>query len=171
MKNKIVLLLFLGILGMGHGFAQSLTPMVISTSGGYVSNTAGSLSFTVAEMTMVQTFASTENFLTQGFQQPGDWYASVNEVDISGDISIYPNPSNGNFTITVNSQENGFSQIYLYDLMGQTTFSTQMDILPGNNTEKIDIGVYPTGIYFLKYLFTSDNGQKETRVIKINLIN
>jgi hypothetical protein len=172
MKNKIVLFLFLGIVGMGHSIAQSLTPTVISSSGGYFSNTSGSLSSTVAEMTMVQTFTSTGNFLTQGFQQPEDWFTSVNEEQLAdGTISIYPNPSYGKFNITVNSLENGFAQIDLYDFMGQTTFSTQIDIRPGYNAEKIDIGVYANGIYFLKYLFTGDNGKKETKVIKINLIN
>lgn len=115
MKNKFILLLFLGVIGGNTLHAQSLTPTVVASSGGYYSSAAGSLSATVAEMTMVQTFTSTNNFLTQGFQQPGEWYSSVKEDQTSGSISVYPNPSNGKFSITVNSTENGSAKIHVYD--------------------------------------------------------
>ena len=170
MKNKFILLLVLGVVAGSTLFAQSLTPMVISSSGGYYSSAAGSLSATVAEMTMVQTFTSMGNYLTQGFQQPEEWYASVKEDQVPGNISIYPNPSNGKFNITVNSLEKGLAQIHLYDILGQKTFSSQMGIGSGVNTENIDITGYATGMYFLEYLYAGDNGKKESKVIKINLV-
>lgn len=49
--------------------AQSLTPQVIATGGGYQSNAAGSLSFTIGE-TNIHTLNSATHILTQGFQQP-----------------------------------------------------------------------------------------------------
>jgi len=171
MKNKIILFFVIGVLAGSTIFAQSLTPVVISSSGGYYSSAAGSLSATVAEMTMVQTFTSMGNFLTQGFQQPEEWYASVKEEQVPGNISIYPNPSNGKFSITVNSKENGLARIQLYDVLGQITFSRQMDISTGLNTENIDISRYSMGLYFLEYLYTGNNGKKESKVIKINIVN
>jgi len=53
-------------------YAQSLSPTVISSTGGFSSNANGSLSYTVGEMTMVQTFSAGGNILTQGFQQPNE---------------------------------------------------------------------------------------------------
>ncbi len=122
-------------------------------------------------MTMVQTFTSMGNFLTQGFQQPEEWYASVKEEQVPGNISIYPNPSNGKFSITVNSKDKGLAQILLYDILGQKTFIMQMEIGTGLNTGNIDIRAYAMGIYFLEYLYTGDKGKKESKVIKINLVN
>jgi len=172
MKNKIILFLVLGVFAGSTLIAQSLTPMVISSSGGYYSNAAGSLSATVAEMTMVQTFTSMGNFLTQGFQQPEEWYVSVNEEKPQdGAISIFPNPSNGKFSIVVNSPEKGKASIHLYDILGQQTFSRLMDIRTGVNTENIDITGNALGMYFLEYIYTGDNGKKESKVIKINLVN
>ena len=49
--------------------AQSLSPQVIASAGGYQSNAAGSLSFTIGE-TNTQTLSSATHMLTQGFQQP-----------------------------------------------------------------------------------------------------
>ena len=45
-----------------------------------------------------------------------------------------------------------------------------MDISVGVNTENIDIRAYAMGMYFLEYLYTGDNGKKESIVIKINLV-
>lgn len=49
--------------------AQSLSPQVIASSGGFFSNGSGSLSWTLGE-TMTETFTGGSNQLTQGFQQP-----------------------------------------------------------------------------------------------------
>jgi len=172
MKNKIILFLVLGVFAGSTLFAQSLTPFVVSSSGGYFSSAAGSLSSTVAEMTMVQTFSSMGNYLTQGFQQPGEWYASVKEEQqTDGNISIYPNPSDGKFYITMNSKEKGLAQIQLYDILGQKTFSRQMEIGTGLNTENIDIRDYAVGMYFLEYLYTGADRKKESKVMKINIVN
>ncbi|MBK7761903.1 MAG: hypothetical protein IPI46_00835 [Bacteroidetes bacterium] len=49
--------------------AQSLSPQVIASAGGFQTNSAGSLSFTIGE-TNTLTLSSANNMLTQGFQQP-----------------------------------------------------------------------------------------------------
>lgn len=172
MKKRIFLLLFLGAFWVGQSNAQSLTPTAISSSGGYYSNAAGSLSATVAEMTMVQTFASAENFLTQGFQQPGDWYASVDEDNlISDNLTISPNPSDGNFAISVETSESGTCSINVYDLFGQLISTTELDVSKGMNYKSFDLRSYPQGIYLLEYIFTASDGKKDSKIIKINIIH
>jgi hypothetical protein len=49
--------------------AQTLSPEVISSAGGYFENTDASLSWTLGE-TVTETFTGTNVILTQGFQQP-----------------------------------------------------------------------------------------------------
>jgi hypothetical protein len=49
--------------------AQSVSPQVIASAGGYQSNPIGSISFTIGE-TNTQTLSSATHMLTQGFQQP-----------------------------------------------------------------------------------------------------
>jgi hypothetical protein len=50
-------------------YAQYVVPQVIASAGGYQSNGAGSLSFTIGE-TNTLTLSSANHMLTQGFQQP-----------------------------------------------------------------------------------------------------
>ena len=64
-RNIIIVSCFL--IAFSRANAQSLSPSVISSAGDFFSNASGSLSSTVAEMTMVETFSSTNNKLTQGF--------------------------------------------------------------------------------------------------------
>jgi len=75
--------------------AQMLTPTVIASTGGFSSNANGSLSYTVGEMTMVQTFSANGNILTQGFQQPNEVLTGL--IDLTqgqfGSFVVYPNPA------------------------------------------------------------------------------
>ncbi len=68
---KIYLLIALTTLFFCTSNAQSLSPQVISTSGGYLTNSKGSLSVTIGELTAVETISNTSInlILTQGFQQ------------------------------------------------------------------------------------------------------
>ncbi len=74
MNNKIKFILVLFIVKLSNYQivklnAQSLSPQVIASAGGYHSNANNSLSFTIGE-TNTQTLSSASNMLTQGFQQP-----------------------------------------------------------------------------------------------------
>ena len=93
--------------------AQSLSPKVIASAGGYQSNTAGSLSFTIGE-TNTQTFTSATHMLTQGFQQSfklnllnlkaylqGYYVGSGLMKDVLFNQSVYVSPSTITDTITI----------------------------------------------------------------------
>src|SRR4051812_9015968 len=58
--------------------AQSLSPKVIASAGGYFTSANASLSWTLGE-TMGQTFTNGNNVLTQGFQQP---YVTVSLLNL-----------------------------------------------------------------------------------------
>jgi uncharacterized delta-60 repeat protein len=68
--------------------------------------------------------------------------------DLSTDV-IYPNPSNGNFTLQINNII-GTENIEIYTLMGQKIYSKSIV----ENESSIDVSNQPKGIYFYKI---SDN--------------
>ena len=170
MKTKLVLIAIIGLLSF-TAKSQTLTPSVVSSSGGFYSNGSGMLSFTVAEMTMVQTFSSINNMLTQGFQQPEDLTTGVNEqVAESGDISLYPNPSNGNFVLSYTNNDNSEVLIRIYNLAGQVVLEKQASQSIGSNKVNFDISNFNQGMYILELTTTNANGEKKSGYHKISLV-
>lgn len=68
MKKIIPICLWANML-IGQLNAQSLTPQVVATAGGYQSGANASISFTIGE-TNITTLTTSTYMLTQGFQQP-----------------------------------------------------------------------------------------------------
>lgn len=162
---KTIFICVLGLMTVCIVQAQSLSPTVIASTGGYFSNGSGSLSSTVAEMTMIETFHATTSILTQGFQQPADIETSIDETTLA-DVSIYPNPTNGQFSLTVNAPASGSASVSVYDLLGQTIQSQELAISSGLNRMAFDIRGCSTGIYMLYY--RDETGSK---TIKFNVTN
>lgn len=73
-----------------------------------------------------------------------------------GLISIYPNPSNGEFTI----KSEVATHIVIYDMIGKTVFEGTVNA----GTQKIDLNNYPSGQYLLKA--TSADGSDNKVIIK-----
>jgi len=170
MKNRFLLCLFIGVLCAGTVRAQSLTPIVVASSGGYFTSGSGSISSTIAEMTMVQTFESAGIFITQGFQQPAESYMSVEE-EIAGHFGVYPNPTSGKFTVTVDAAENGYVEIKLYSLHGKVVLAQRISAAAGNHQFVVDISGLDAGVYMLECTHYKSSGQSETGIVKINLTN
>ena len=68
-------------------------------------------------------------------------------------ISVFPNPSNGVFTLQVTDEERGMKNIEVYNVLGEKVFS-QLSICKSKFS--IDLFSQPNGIYF--YRVVSENG-------------
>ena len=172
MKNKSLLFIFLfSFVSFYYSKSQTLTPTVISSSGGFYSSANASLSFTVAEMTMVETFTATNNILTQGFQQPEDFTDGILEAhELSGDFIVYPNPTSGKFTMNFLSDKNSEATITIYNLVGQVILTKTISQTTGNNTLNFDISNNSQGIYMLEFSYVNTKGEKIKSFQKINLV-
>ncbi len=73
----------------------------------------------------------------------GSLITSVDEQDVAP-VAIYPNPSNGNFTLTSNQQ---IEQLSVFSILGKVVFTTQMPAL----NQTIDLTAMGKGIYFVRY--------------------
>src|SRR4051812_29684153 len=101
--------------------AQLLSPSVISAAGNTANNASYSMSYTIGEMAMVQTFAAEGNILTQGFQQPSDVLLSALAhfpADESGSFIIYPNPAVDNLWFGFQYPQAGDISVALYNATG-----------------------------------------------------
>jgi hypothetical protein len=172
MKNKLFILIgMLGFAGITTTQSQMLSPVVLSSSGGFAISSNVMLSYTIAEMTMVQTAISSGNILTQGFQQPEGHFVSIPESPvIPGKLFIYPNPTNGNFTINYLSNERNETTIKLYDFTGQLVLTKNIPPVNGITSVNFDISSLSQGIYILSIPLVNAKGEKKTEFHKINLI-
>ncbi len=155
--------------------AQMLTPTVIASTGGYSQNANGSLSYTVGEMTMVQTFSANGNILTQGFQQPNDNITGLIDMtkDEFGSFVVYPNPAVDNLWFGFLLPEEGKVEITLYNAIGQKisdVYNTNYD--SGKIVEQLNVSLYAAGMYILTMNFVSDkDGKLHSVSKKFQIIN
>ncbi len=83
---------------------------------------------------------------------------AITEIDLSDNISLYPNPTNGVVNIKSNGIEYKYNQVIVYDLNGK-------EMMKINNATSIDISTLSNGIYIFR--ISTDNG---VAIKKINLI-
>lgn len=171
MKVKILLLWTFVMLLSISTYAQSLSPVSISSSGGYYSAGGNSLSVTVAEMTMVQSFIQPSNMLTQGFQQPEQLTTAIAENEVMlGDVLVYPNPSNGQFNISYSALKEGEFMVRIFNSIGQVVFDQSYGASIGPNKITFEIGQFRQGIYMLELRTADVNGKQKSSIHKINLV-
>ena len=140
------------LFGFGSVFCQTIQPNIITTSGDYFKpNTSSpSLSWTIGEC-ITETYSSTNNMLTQGFQQGHYNAVAIDEIsDKDFSITVFPNPTSDFINISIKSlSENpAIYIIELYDLQAKKLYTTS------NYQEEfqMDMHTYPAGTYLLKVM-------------------
>jgi hypothetical protein len=86
----------------------------------------------------------------------------ISEMSFENAFSIYPNPSNGNFTITCSAIPNASVLAKVYDLLGRVVHQEQLNFSNKEATLKLNI---PTGSYILELKDEAGNVQRERIVI------
>jgi hypothetical protein len=99
---------------------------------------------------------------------PGLTYTSINtglskpleNHSITDIVSVFPNPTNGNFSVNVKSENaNSNNQLTIYNVVGKVIVKKNLENTSGNFSDKIDLSAYPNGMYFIE---VSVDGKKST---------
>ncbi len=80
------------------------------------------------------------------------------------DITVYPNPTNGQFTV-LSSVGSGQLSVEIYNVLGEKVYS-QLNIQ--NSTFGINISSEPNGIYLIRILDKDGNLVGMKKVVKTN---
>jgi len=80
--------------------------------------------------------------------------SKVENIEIS-DIVIYPNPNNGDFNISFNTQETTNVTIEIYNLMGQKVISQIEQIDINNNIVKFNNANLPEGLLIVNVIYNN----------------
>ena len=100
-----------------------------------------------------------KNISYRAFRFKWDIYTSVKAVlGATYVVNVYPNPSNGNFNISIEGESNGTASVVVFDEQGKSVGATTI-----NGTGEIDLSGNAAGIYFVKT--TTETGITVNRVV------
>ncbi|MBL4657754.1 MAG: T9SS type A sorting domain-containing protein, partial [Flavobacteriales bacterium] len=90
-------------------------------------------------------------------------------VDAIGEIAndvvfkIYPNPNTGQFIVELNNLNNEVYQLEIRNILGQVTFSENVNEKNGNFYQQVDLTSSETGVYFIS--LTNDEGKITKKLV------
>ena len=65
------------------------------------------------------------------------------------DLSFYPNPNDGRFTLRFSAPESGATAVRIFDTTGRTVYEEKLGDFSGAYEKQIDISAEAKGVYFL----------------------
>ena len=82
---------------------------------------------------------------------------SVSEIELTTKISVYPNPSNGVFTVDMKSINSTSVLIEVIDVKGVTVHTQRLDVVQGNLRHSVNTDHLVSGVYFVRVSVESEN--------------
>lgn len=152
---RTILILFIIATCCPKLFAQE----VVATSGTTLSNSGGSISFTIGEG-VANTLTKGDKTITQGFQQ-GNLSVSIVSVlkDLDFSISVFPNPTSDVLTLKLTKEDLTGLQYLLFDISGRLISQKNLE----TNETTINVNQLNNGLYLIKV----QEGMKELKTFKI----
>jgi hypothetical protein len=157
--KRILFLLSINICGVLFANAQSISPSIINSNGGFATIGGNTYEWSIGEMVLVHTASAGSIVITQGLLQPGkpNSGAGFGESQFIFDhVNIYPNPTDNIFYLSADFQEQGQINTILYDMNGKI-ISIQSQELNGSKRDfPFNISNLASGNYMLIVTFTPE---------------
>ena len=155
--NKLMamksILLFVSLLTVLFSQAQTtISRQIIGSTGGSFNNATIDVNYSVGEA-VITTVTSGPIILTQGFQQTDIGLAAINEIEISHEITVYPNPTGGvlNIAFSENVAKNGTVNVRIYDLQGKLVFQGIENANASSGGMQLDLSSLHLGQYLVHF--------------------
>lgn len=159
-KNKSKLLFLGAAMLMGTlCFAQSIAPQAVNSAGVKMTQSNGSLNFTVGELVVKNQTDANGNSLGNGFTSSATGSTTVLSVNTPDkdvlNVSVYPNPTTDLVTVDVATTTLSRLVVEITDLQGKTLSSSQYAGV--SNKIGINTAAYSAGSYLL--LLKNESGK------------
>ena len=148
-KTKPITLLIAALLMGTLSYAQSIAPQSVNSGGTKMSQSNGSLSFTVGELVVLNLSDSEGNTLGGGFTAGATLTTvSIHETDATLlDIKVFPNPTSDLVNIQINHSTIDQVVLTITDLQGKEVYNGKYAGI--SNVIGINTASYATGTYVL----------------------
>jgi hypothetical protein len=132
--------------------AQGISPQSINSGGATMTQSNGSLSFTVGELVVLQLYDSLGNSLSSGFTNAATTATTITTIESPGpevlDMTVYPNPTSDLVSIRIKSTKLEKLLISILDAQGK---EVSHGLYAGvSNTIGINLHDYATGTYIMQ---------------------
>ncbi|MDO8971824.1 MAG: T9SS type A sorting domain-containing protein, partial [Saprospiraceae bacterium] len=87
--------------------------------------------------------------------------SAVENGDLTSNMSVFPNPTNGKFTVSITNPEATDMTIELVNVSGQVVYRNEVKAAYSYNDE-IDASQFAKGVYYLKV-----NNGKDVKIEKV----
>lgn len=149
------------VLLSGLGMSVVLAQESVNTTGGNLSGTSGSVSYSVGQI-VYTTNTGSNGSVAGGIQQPYEisvvtGIKEVNEINLS--VSVYPNPATDYLILEVTDSELSALHFHLYDISGTVLQNVKIT----NNETRIVMSNLEPGAYFVKVI----RGKTELKTFKV----
>lgn len=142
--------------------AQSITPQVVASSGGFTQNGNYSVSWTLGEP-VIATAQSGSTTLTQGFQQPNYNVTAITTQVLQGfDVNVFPNPTSDYITVGWITNKENTLYITLFDLAGKMI--SQKSYSAADEKVSINLSQLASAQYLLE---VKDKTNSATKIFRI----
>lgn len=129
------------------------------------------ISYTIGEMTLVDSWKYGNLMITQGILQPVKERASTDlDIFTPDEIKLFPNPTPGVLTVQFNSLSPGKLLVYMYDNTGKLLDAEEFQYT-GFSTRQYDMMKYANATYLLRVIFLPASGKQKQgsfRILKIS---
>ena len=85
--------------------------------------------------------------------------------DLVSEFNVFPNPNNGDFTVTFNSDNNYQAFLKVYDLTGREVYAKTLDVDEYTNQTNIQLDNLETGVYLIEL---SDGNTRSVKKVMIS---
>jgi len=92
-----------------------------------------------------------------------DFIVDVDDVELTNNVKVFPNPTTGTLQIENNLSEETIQKVQLLNPLGQIVEDIQLNLIAGNG-HTMDIGHLPFGVY---YLNIQTNSAQTTRKVML----
>ena len=163
MKNASFLVV-IALLTISITHSQSLSQVVIASSGATISGASNTLSFTAGEAVIGK--ISNGESLGQGF-----WLGAIEAVVLSNEdftleaqMTVYPNPVTEYLNISFKDMAGEVFGISVYDGVGKQVY--KKEITGSASNETIDFSGFSSGMYILNIEQNATQKSKSFKIIK-----